>query len=92
MTYNDAIKIVSQELNLPIDAVDIAYKSYWKFIRSIIKELPLKTDLTEEEFKCLKTNFNIPSLGKLACTYKKLKGEKERYKHYKKNKKLKYGN
>lgn len=56
-------------MNLPVDVVEFAYKSYWKFIKKTIEELPLKEDLSEEEFAKLKTNFSIPSLGKLSCTY-----------------------
>lgn len=75
-------KQVAEEMNLPVEVVKTAYKSYWKFIRSKIQELPLKEDLSEEEFKQLKTNFNIVSLGKLSCTYDRYLRvkEKEKYK------------
>lgn len=78
-------KQVAEEMNLPIEVVETAYKSYWKFIRSKIQELPLKEDLSEEEFKQLKTNFNIVSLGKLSCTYDRYLRvkEKEKYKNAK---------
>lgn len=66
-------KKVAKELNLPVEVVELAYKTYWKFIRETIKELPLKEDLSEEEFRQLKTNFNIVSLGKLSCTYDRYK-------------------
>ena len=59
---------VSSELNIPVKVVEYAYKSYWKFIREKIKELPLKDIKDEEEFLKLRTNFNIPSLGKLGIT------------------------
>jgi hypothetical protein len=68
---NDLYLKVSKEMDIPVEVVEEAYKSYWKFIRHTIQELPLKNDLTEEEFAKLKTNFNIPSLGKLNCTYDK---------------------
>ena len=78
-------KQVAEEMNLPIEVVETAYRSYWKFIRSKIQELPLKEDLSEEEFKQLKTNFNIVSLGKLSCTYDRYLRvkEKEKYKNAK---------
>lgn len=66
-------KKVAKELNLSVEVVELAYKTYWKFIRETIKELPLKEDLSEEEFRQLKTNFNIVSLGKLSCTYDRYK-------------------
>lgn len=61
-----------------------AYESHWLFIRESIKALPLKEDLSEEEFKKLKTNFNIPSLGKLTCTYERMLGVRKRFEHIKK--------
>ena len=76
MNYSDILKQVSDELELPLDVVKLAYESNWKFIRETIKDLPLKEDLTEEEFSKLQTNFNIPSLGKLTCTYDRFKGVK----------------
>lgn len=62
-----------------------AVKSFFKFIKVSIENLPLKEDLTEEQFNKLKTNFNIPKLGKLHCTweeYKKTKLGVERKKKY----------
>ena len=80
---------VAEEMNIPVEVVELAYKSYWKFIRKTIQELPLKEDLSEEEFAKLKTNFNIVSLGKLSCTYDRYRRVKlrEKYKNeYIKNK------
>lgn len=81
MNYNDLVTQVSRELNLPFRVVDKVYKSYWKSIRDTIQELPLKDDISEEEFQKLRTNFNIPSLGKLACTYDRVKRVKQKYKY-----------
>lgn len=83
MDYNSAVTQIAKELNLKPEVVDKTYKSYWRSIRDSIQELPLKEDITEEEFLQLKTNFNIPSLGKLACTYDRVKRVKERYKYIK---------
>lgn len=83
MTYPEIIQQISTELNLPPRVVKEAYESYWKFIREHIKTLPLKDDLTEEEFSKLRTNFNIPSIGKLSCTYNRLVGVKKRFKYIK---------
>lgn len=82
-------KQVAEEMNIPVEVVELAYKSYWKFIRKTIQELPLKDDLSEEEFAKLKTNFNIVSLGKLSCNYERYKNMKlkEKYRNvtYKEN-------
>ena len=81
-------KKVAEEMNIPVEVVELAYKSYWKFIRKTIQELPLKDALSEEEFAKLKTNFNIVSLGKLNCTYDRYlrKKQQEEYKHVKNKK------
>ena len=44
------------------------------------EKIPLKEDIDEEDFAKLKTNFNIPSLGKLTCTYDRMLGVKKRFK------------
>ena len=69
MKYSDIIRKVSEDLNLPRKLVENTYKAYWICIRGTIEELPLKTELTQDEYVNLRTNINIPSLGKLHCTY-----------------------
>ena len=83
MNYPDIIGKVSQEMGLPPEVVDTAYKSYWKFIKQTIQSLPLKDDISEEDFTKLRTNFNIPSLGKLTCTFDRMVGVKKRFKYIK---------
>ena len=81
MNYPDIIGKVSQEMDIPLEVIDTAYKSYWKFIKQTIQSLPLKDDISEEEFAKLRTNFNIPSLGKLTCTFDRMMGVKKRFKY-----------
>lgn len=69
----EVCKRVAKELNIPEEVVRAVYSSYWEFIKKTIKEIPLKTDMTEEEFSQYKTNFNLPSLGKFYCDYKRYK-------------------
>ena len=83
MNYNNLVTKISKELNLPYSIVDKVYKSYWRFIRDTIQKLPLKDNISEAEFQRLRTNFNIPSLGKLSCTYDRAKRVRERYKYIK---------
>ena len=71
MSYIEIVKRISQELDIPYEVVNFAYRSYWEFIRNTIKNLDLNSINTEEEFNKLRTNFNVPSLGKLVCTYDK---------------------
>lgn len=79
MSNNDIFNIVSKELNIPVEVVSKAYKSYWEFIRKIIESLPLKDNISEEEFSKLRTNFNIPSLGKLCVTWDRFIGCKKKF-------------
>ncbi len=74
----ETIRRLSQELNLPQDVVVKSYKAYWMFIRTTIKELPLKKDMDSETFNRLRPNFNIPNLGKLTCTYSRYVGVKKK--------------
>ena len=68
MTYEEIISRVSTETGLPSRLVDKTYKSYWRAIREHIKSLPLKKELTDEEFMQIRPNINLPSLGKLNVT------------------------
>ena len=71
---------VSSNLDISPDVIENVYKAYWSFIKETIQALPLKDNLSEEEFSTLKTNFNVPSLGKLACTLDKYNRVKKRFK------------
>ena len=71
---------VSRNLDISPDVIEKVYKAYWSFIKETIQALPLKDNLSEEEFSTLKTNFNVPSLGKLACTLNKYNRVKKRFK------------
>lgn len=76
MTLDDIIVKTSKELDLPEELVSRTYKAYWRVIREYIKNLPLKEELSDEEFLKLKPNVNIPSIGKFYVTldrYKRLK-------------------
>ena len=76
MTYDEIVAKVAESTGLTPRFVDKVYKGYWKAIRSHITSLPLKEDLTDEQFLALQPNVNIPSIGKLYVSldrYKKLK-------------------
>lgn len=67
---------VSEDMGLPTTIVEKGYKAFWKAARDHITSLPLKEDLTDEEFMRLQPNVNIPSIGKLHVTldrYKRMK-------------------
>ena len=81
MTYEQIIESVANELQLPVDLVRKTYKAYWQFVRDTIQQLPLKDDISEEQFKKIKTNFNIPSLGKLYCTRDRYLRVKQRFEY-----------
>jgi hypothetical protein len=83
MTYEDIIEKVSDASNLSKEVVDRIYKSYWEFIRNTIKDLPLKKDLSEEQFNEFRTSFNTPSIGKLYCSYDKYSKMKKRFNNIK---------
>lgn len=88
MIYDKLFKQFTKEVaisqNLPEEVVIVAYRSFWEFIKVTIKELNLKDDITEEEFNKLRTNFNIPSIGKLFITWEKLQNIKNRRVYIKK--------
>ena len=79
MRHSDIINKVSEELDLPEELIEKVYKAYWNFIRVTIEELPLKAELTQLEYENLRTSINIPSLGKLNCTYNRYIGVRNRF-------------
>lgn len=87
--YEQAVAEVAENLSLPKRIVDRAYRSYWRAVRKHISSLPLKDNLTDEEFAQLQPNVNIPSIGKLYVTAEKYRWLKDRFediKQYRENK------
>lgn len=79
MTYEEMIINVAESTGLSKALVKRTYQTYWRTIREYIESLPLKSDLTEEEFMELRPNVNIPSIGKFYVTpggYKRTKYKK----------------
>ena len=78
MTFKQIIRQVAKELDLPEDLVRNTYKSYWKVIKQIIESRQIKSKsnkiLSQEEFDNNVVNINIPSIGKLNCTYDSYQG------------------
>lgn len=76
MTYKEIIADISVKLNLPKGLVDKTYRAYWRAVREHIESLPLKEELTDEEFLKLQPNVNIPSIGKLYVTLERYRAMK----------------
>lgn len=81
MNIQEIYKEVSEKLGIPEKDIKEIYESYWFFIRDHITRLPLKDNLNENAFNKLKVNINIPSIGKLYCTWDRYRTIKKRYKH-----------
>lgn len=84
MNYKQIITKIASQYNLSETLVNNTYLAYWESIREAISKLPLKEEMTKERFDTLKTNFNIPSLGKLNCTYEHMSGMQARFNYIKK--------
>lgn len=70
------------KLNLPPNYVWEVYKSYWRAVRAHISSLPLKENLSEEDFAKLQTSINVPSLGKFYIDWGLLNGKKTKHERY----------
>lgn len=81
---NEIYESVAKELGIAPEVVKAAYQSQWQFIRNTIEALPLKEELSEEEFSQLRTSFNLPSLGKIYTTHEKIQKAKRRVEYLKK--------
>lgn len=71
LSSTDKTKIdkMSTELSIPKDVIIKAIESQYEFIKKKTKELHFDPNLTREEFNAMKTNFNIPCIGKLYASF-----------------------
>ncbi len=81
MKNQEIYQKVAEKLGIPKELVAEAYCFYWTTIKKTIEKIPMKTPLTEEEFRKYKTNFNLPGLGKLCCTYQQYQKVKQKNKN-----------
>lgn len=79
MTYNEIIAQVAKSTGLSKKLVDKIYRAYWWAVKEYIKNLPLKEDLSDEEFLKLRPNVNIPSIGKFYVTLERYRKVKARF-------------
>lgn len=82
-TYERIVAEVAENLSLSKKFINRVYRSYWKAVREYIVSLPLKDDLTDEEFAQLKSSINIPSIGKLYVDAEKYRWLKDRFEYIK---------
>jgi len=91
MEYEDIVSRVADSMGLSKKLVDRTYKAYWKAVKEYITTLPLKQDLSDEEFLQLRPNVNIPSIGKLYVTLDRYKTIKKKHFEIEELKNKKYG-
>lgn len=63
------IKEIAEKYNMSVKEVETVVQSQYSFMHNKIKELKLEGIKTREEFDALKTNFNIPCIGKLYASW-----------------------
>ena len=59
------MKEIAKSTGLSLDTVKAILDSPYEFIRETTGKMEINRDLSVEEFNELKTNFNIPCIGKL---------------------------
>ena len=72
------IKDLSVERNIPESVVQRIFESQFRFAKDKIETLEL-LELTEEEFKKKKTDFNFKYIGKLFTKYRFVKAGKKQW-------------
>jgi hypothetical protein len=86
MTLKEIAYKAAVKLNLPPKFVWEIYQSYWMFIRNHISSLNIKDIEKEEDFNTLRTNINVPSLGKFHLDWERIQNKRKEYERYKNNK------
>jgi len=66
---NIKAKELAEKYNLDIEIIKKIISSPYEFIQKKTRQLNFKDGLTREEFDKIKTNFNIPGLGKLYASF-----------------------
>lgn len=78
---DDRVKMLIHSIGLKYNLQDEVIRkiiaSPYRFARETIKALDIRDDITEEEYNELKTNFNLPSIGKLYSNYEVFKKHKK---------------
>ena len=82
MEYKEIVSEISKRVNLPAKTVDKVYRAYWKAVKQHIVSLPLKDELSDEEFLKLQPNVNIPSIGKLYITLESYQRKKKQFRQH----------
>lgn len=77
---------VSEELGVPYEVCCKAYMAQWSFIYEKIGEHSLY-NMSLDEFRQIRPNFNIPSIGKLCVTEERFINMKKFYEMLKNRKK-----
>tara|TARA_R110000824_G_scaffold376614_1_gene567747 strand:- start:574 stop:840 length:267 start_codon:yes stop_codon:yes gene_type:complete len=78
---HEKIKELASKHNLPMEMIEGIVMAPYEFIQEESKRIEFKDGMTRSEFDELKTNFNIPSLGKLYAShfmYKEIQNKKKK--------------
>ena len=84
-SYNKAVKNAAQVLGLDEKTVNKVYRAYCRTIIDNLSKLQFD-NITEEEFNNLQTSVNLPSIGKIYCTWKEYQNELKRKEYVQKAK------
>lgn len=76
------LKELSEEYGVSVKELEEIYESQWEFIAETAADIDFD-EIEEEAFGDLKTNFNIPSIGKLYTNFNKVKNVRESSKNAK---------
>lgn len=74
------ISKVAEELGVPYEVCKDAYMSQWHFILEKLGTYNLR-EMSIEEFRQTKRNFNLPSIGKFCVTERKFLSTKKAYEY-----------
>lgn len=88
-SWDEIFTEAAKEMGMTKTVVKKIYMTFWRGVRDHIKGLPLKTDLTKEEFEQMKVSVNIPSIGKIYVPWETYEGMRKWYKLRTQNKELK---
>lgn len=83
-TLISVYKEVSEELGIPKEVVDRAYRDFWNFTKEVFESIPIQSIKTEEDFNKIRASMNIPKFGKLYTSWEKILGARNKWEYLKK--------
>lgn len=71
------IEETSEELNIPKEVVDLAYRQFWNFTKSIFEQLPVSEIKSPEDMSKYRATISVKGLGKFYINWDNIQNRRK---------------